>query len=120
MYRGLAILVLLMSGFTRAQDRPSKRLFIASMIAFNAANVLDVTSSYGKRELNPALAGANQTFAMRGVGVKVGVVGSVDLFEVLFLRRHRELMRTTAVGNFIMSATLGGLAIHNYGVSSPP
>lgn len=119
MYR-IVLCVVLLLAVARAQDRSSKRLYVASLIAFNAANVLDVTSSYGKRELNPALSGSNGTFRMGGVGVKVGVAGAVDLAEALWVRRHPERMRTAGFANFIMGGIAGGMAIHNYGVKPPP
>jgi hypothetical protein len=112
--------ILLLAGVAPAQDRSSKRLYVASLIAFNAANVLDVTSSYGKRELNPALSGSNGTFGIGSLGVKAGLVGAVDLFEALWVRRHPERMRTTGLANFNMGAIAGGMAIHNYDVRSAP
>lgn len=120
MCRVVLCMVLLLAGVAPAQDRSSKRLYVASLIAFNAANVLDVTSSYGKRELNPALSGSNGTFGVGSVGVKVGIVGAVDLFEALWVRRHPERMRTAGFANFIMGGIAGGMAIHNYDVRSAP
>jgi hypothetical protein len=119
MYR-IVLCVVLLLAVARAQERPSKRLYVASLIAFNAANVLDVTSSYGKRELNPALSGSNGTFGIGSLGVKAGLVGAVDLFEALWVRRHPERMRTTGLANFNMGAIAGGMAIHNYDVRSAP
>jgi hypothetical protein len=120
MYRIVLCVLLLVAGVAPAQERPSKRLYVASLVAFNAANVLDITSSYGKRELNPALSGSNGTFGMGGVGVKVGLTGAVDLVEALWVRRHPERMRTAGFANFIMGGIAGGMAIHNYGVRPPP
>jgi hypothetical protein len=77
-------------------------LWRASVIALAAANVMDVQSSWGKRELNPALAGSRGEFGTKGALLKAGITGGVVALEYLFLRtsRHRKLTRALATINF--------------------
>ena len=106
-----------------------KRLWQASLVTLSIANVVDVHSSLGKRELNSALAGPSGTFGTRGILLKSGMQGGLLGIEYLIMRRHArnpafnparsKLYRTLAIINFASAAALGGVAAHNYTVARP-
>jgi hypothetical protein len=103
---------------------PGKKLWEFSLVSLSVANVLDVHSSYGKRELNSTLAGPSGVFGARGVLIKSGFQGGLIGFEYLMLRRHShgfldtpsrsKLYKTFSIINFASSAVLSGIAAHNY------
>ena len=111
-------------------DRPQgegKRLWQISVVTLSVANVLDVHSSLGKRELNATLAGPSRTLGARGIALKSGLRGGLLGIEYLLIRRQwnnspqdrrrRKLYRTLAIINFASSAVLTGVAAHNYTVA---
>jgi hypothetical protein len=107
-----------------AQDMPSttpgKLLWRASLAALATANTLDVQSSWGKHELNPALAAPGATFGRENALIKLGMVGTLVGVEFL-ITRHRpsaRLYRALGVINFGAAAAVGGTAIHNYTVAN--
>ena|SRR5690242_10243520 len=106
-----------------------KRLWQASVITLSVANVLDVHSSLGKRELNSALAGPSGTLGTRGILLKSGLQGGLLGIEYLIIRSHShhfepnqsrsKLYRTLAIVNFASSAVLTGFAARNYTIPRP-
>src|SRR5690242_1451111 len=109
------------------RPQPSgKRLWQASVVTLSVANVLDVHSSLGKRELNSTLAGPSGTLGARGIALKSGFQGGLLGIEYLLIRSHSKnflqdrprpkLYRTLAIINFASSAVLAGVAAHNYTV----
>jgi hypothetical protein len=109
------------SGFGAPVSARGRNLWKVSLGALAAAHVLDIQSSWGKRELNPNLAGSAGTFGTRGTALKVGMQSGLVMVECLVLRRasgakpHRAL----AVLNFVAAGVIGGVAARNYGVRSP-
>ena len=109
---------------TRGSETLNKRLWQMSIATLSVANVLDVQSSLGKRELNSTLAGSSGTLGARGILLKSSFQGGLMSFEYLLLRRHgltqdasrSKLYRTLSVINFAASGVLGGIAAHNYTV----
>ncbi len=95
-----------------------KHLWIASVAALAAANVMDAQSSWGKRELNPNLSGNNGTFGLQGAVLKLGIVGGVFTLESLLLRHRASTRwyRRLALVNFGSASVTGAVAIRNYGV----
>jgi hypothetical protein len=91
-----------------------QRLWNASVLALAAANAVDSHSSWGKRELNPALRGANGTFGANSVMVKAGIMGGLVAFERFVLRRNPRLYRGAALINFSIAAGYGAVATRNY------
>lgn len=98
------------------------RVWKVSLASLAAANALDVHSSWGKRELNPTLAGSTGKFGLQGALIKAGLQGGMIGVQYLFLRGrpNRRLERILAIVNFSSSATIGATAIRNYGVPGPP
>jgi len=113
------------SHLIESSSASGKRLWQASLVTLSVANVLDVQSSLGKRELNSALAGPSQTLGTRGILLKSGLQGGLLGIEYLIIRsrshtvelpRRSKLYRTLAIINFACSAALAGVAAHNYTV----
>ena len=106
----------------RSSETLNKRLWQASIVTLSVANVLDVQSSLGKRELNSALAGSSGTLGARGILLKSSFQGGLLGVEYLMLRRHgltqdasrSKLYRTLSIINFAASGVLSGIAAHNY------
>jgi hypothetical protein len=104
-------------------DRPttSPKLWRASITALAVANVVDVHSSWGKHELNSTLSGPSGNFGKEGALIKLGFQGGLIGFEYLITRGHpsRKLYRALSAINFGVSATIAGVAAHNYTVPPP-
>ena len=100
---------------------PAPKLWRASITALAVANVMDVHSSWGKHELNSTLSGPSGNFGKEGALIKLGFQGGLIGFEYLITRGHpsRKLFRALTVINFGVSATVGGVAVHNYTVPRP-
>lgn len=106
-------------------QRPAKPagrlLWRTSLAAVVGANVLDISSSWGKHELNPNLSGDNGRFGREGTLIKLGIVGGMFVVESLVLR-HRpaaRLYRGLALINFGSASVTGAIAIRNFGIPRP-
>jgi hypothetical protein len=95
----------------------AKTLWKASVLSLAAANVLDVHSSWGKHELNPALGSGQQAkFGVQGALIKMGLQGSLMGLEYLITRGHPtgKMCNVLAFVNFGAAAGVGAAAAHNY------
>lgn len=100
-------------------ERPvarTPRLWKASLVALAVAAAADVATSLGRRELNPALRGADGRFGGRGIAVKSLVTGSAMAGQWLLVRRAPESGRYAAIANFGMAGVFSAAAIHNAGI----
>jgi hypothetical protein len=101
-------------------DAAARNLWRASVATLATANALDVASSWGKHELNGALAGPSGNFGTQGALIKLAVQGGLLGFESLVLRRHNgegRIYRILAGVNFAAAAVTGGTAVHNFSIS---
>ena len=87
-----------------------------SLTPFVASQVLDITSSYGRRELNPLLADANGGFGMKAVGIKASTAGAAILVEYLLMKKYPRSARFFSIVNFADAGVTAGFAAHNYTV----
>jgi hypothetical protein len=96
----------------------SKRLWQISLAGVAAANALDVQSSWGKHELNGALAGPSGSFGARGTALKLSMQAGMVVVERRLLGHSPTARgyRAAAIANFIVASVIGGVAAHNYGV----
>jgi hypothetical protein len=101
---------------------PGENLWKASIASLTVAHVIDVKSSWGKRELNPVLASPSGNFGGQGALIKMGVLGGVVGLEYLLTRGHPSgrFYRGLAILNFASSAAIGATAAHNYTVGPSP
>jgi hypothetical protein len=105
-----------------SSSRPAKsdmNLWRASVAALAVTNIMDVKSSWGKRELNPALAGSGGTFGARGALLKAGIVGGAVALQFLILRHgpSKSLCRALAAINFGGAGLVGSSAVRNWRVA---
>jgi hypothetical protein len=91
-------------------------LYGFSVASVLGANGMDIASSYGKQEANPLLRGSNGTFDARSVMLKSALVGGLQVSSYLVTRRRPELRKRVLIMNFVTSAILAGIAVHNFGV----
>jgi len=99
-----------------AERRGPGMLYGISVASVLGANVMDITSSYGKKEANPLLQGSGGTFDARSAGRKAGALGGLQVADYLLVRKHPELAKGAVVMNFVATAIFAGLAAHNYGI----
>src|SRR6266446_3587988 len=87
-----------------------RTLWRASMTALAAANAMDIHSSWGKHELNPALTSPSGNFGREGALIKLGLQGGLMGIEYLITRKHPsgKLYRALSVINFGASAAIAG------------
>lgn len=110
----------------KPSDASARKLWQISLITLSVANVLDVHSSLGKRELNPALAGPAGTIGRQGILLKTAFQGGLMGVEYLLTRSHAsgsltprprsKLYRALAIINFADTGVIAGIAAHNYTV----
>jgi hypothetical protein len=85
-----------------------------SLVPLAASQTLDMSSSWGMRELNPVLAGPDGRFGARAATVKLGVVGAFVGIEYLIVRKHPHAARAFEKINWAGAAVTTSFAAHNY------
>ena len=103
------------------EDMPSvalHRAYLASLLLVAGGNGMDIASSYGKRELNPLLQGADGRFDMSSVGRKMAMVSAMELPQLFVVRRSPRRMKMFTLANFALSGVLMGISAHNFGISA--
>lgn len=100
---------------TEASTR-SYRQWKISLAPVVASQALDVASSYGMRELNPMLAGADGRFGPRAAGIKLGATAGLLGIEYLLVRKFPGSARVLSKINWSASALTTGLAVHNFSI----
>jgi hypothetical protein len=98
------------------------RLWKVSLVSLAAAHALDIHSSWGKREMNQALASGRGTFGLQGAAIKLGMFGGLIGVQRLLLRGqpNRTMSRIFAIVNFGSASMTTATAMRNYGVARPP
>jgi hypothetical protein len=104
------------AGFTAHERIPVPKSFKWSLAPLAASQVLDAASSYGMRELNPALAGTDGRFGGRAVALKLGVTGAIVGFEYLVVKIHPGSARFFIRINWSGAALTTGFAAHNFAI----
>jgi hypothetical protein len=97
-----------------AVDQAAYRRWKISLAPVIASQTLDVASSFGRRELNPLLAGPDGRFGARGAGIKLGAVAGILGVEYLIVRHHPGAARVLSHINFSVSIATSGFAVHNF------
>lgn len=99
-----------------AQSHEIPKSWKWSLAPLAASQALDVASSYGLRELNPVLAGADGRFGARAASVKLGVVGAFVGVEYLIVKAHPGAARVLSRINWSGAALTTSFAVHNYSI----
>jgi hypothetical protein len=87
-----------------------------SLIPLAASQSLDISSSWGMRELNPVLAGKDGSFGMQASAIKLGVMGAVVGVEYLIVHKHPNAARAFEKLNWCGAAVTSSFAVHNYAI----
>ena len=99
-----------------APDAPFSRAWKLSLMPLIASQALDSASSYGMRELNPALANPNGQFGMKSASIKLGAIGALVGVEYLVIRRHPGAASAFAKLNWATGIVTTGFAAHNFAI----
>lgn len=87
----------------------------APQITFAAASVLDITSSWGKEELNPVL--GRGTFGPRQAVTKAALAGGILYISTRTGAHHPRLTKWAL---YVGAGITLGIATRNYRIQSPP
>ena len=85
-----------------------------SLVPLAASQALDMSSSWGMREVNPVLAGPDGRFGARAATVKLGVVGAFVGIEYLIVKKYPHAARAFEKINWAGAAVTTSFAAHNY------
>lgn len=79
------------------------------------ATSADAATSWGRVELNPMLRSADGRFGARGLGLKLGLFGAVELVKWRLAKRYprERWVRVLSLGP---AAAFGGVAVRNWSV----
>ncbi len=114
MVTGLLICTCLVSG--EELNRPAKWrkvLYRSSIVALSAANLIDIGSSWGGREMTPFLRSSDGRFGTRGASVKLGMLAGLVTTELWLVRKHPNAEIAATAANFGMAAMMSRIAANN-------
>lgn len=100
---------------------PGLTMWRTSVAALVAAHSMDIHSSWGKHELNPALSGPGGKFGREGALLKIAFTGGLLGVEYLVTRKYpnAKLHRALSIINFGAAGVVGGVAMRNYSIPRP-
>jgi hypothetical protein len=101
------------------RDGPRRLLWKVSLVAFVAAQIMDIDSSWGYRESNPLLRSSSGTFGGRAVGIKAAMTGAATFVEWKAVHKSCASTALYVVANFAGAAVTAGIAGRNYAVRGP-
>lgn len=91
-----------------------KRRWLISLAPLTASQALDAASSYGMRELNPLLAGADGSFGTKATAMKFGAIGGLIGAEFLLVRKYPRSAKLFSILNWAAAGTTTAFAVHNF------
>lgn len=100
----------------RIASQKSYRAWQLSLAPVIASQALDVYSSQGLRELNPALAGPDHRLDAQSALLKLGVAGALIGVEYLIVRKHPGAAKLLWKLNIASAAVTGAVAAHNFSI----
>ncbi len=101
---------------TDVQESRDMRRWKVSLIPLAGSQILDVSSSWGMRELNPVLAGSDGRFGAEAATVKLGVAGAFVGVQYLLVRKFPRTARVFSKINWAGAALTSSFAVHNYAI----
>ncbi len=104
------------SAVRRSPDETSLNRWKLSVVPVFASQALDVTSSYGMRELNPMLASSDGSFGAKGAGIKLGATAGLLGVEYFIVRKYPRSVHVFTKINWSVSIVTTGFAAHNYAI----
>jgi hypothetical protein len=93
--------------------RPGKKRWWASVAAVAVASVMDVHSSWGRREMNPMLGSPDGRFGPRGLVIKSSLVGASCGLQWLLLERNPRMSGALSGVNMGLAAWSSGVVARN-------
>jgi len=102
--------------YSDVQKAAALRSWKRSLILLAASQAIDITSSYGMRELNPMLAGPDGRFGTKATTIKIGTAAAAVGVEYLIVKKWPTSARTLAKLNWASSILTGSFAVHNYAI----
>jgi hypothetical protein len=87
-----------------------------SLAPLAASQALDITSSYGMRELNPLLADRQGQFGVQSAVLKVGVTAGLIGVECLIVKVHPSSAGMFTKLNWAAAGLTAGFAVHNFAI----
>jgi hypothetical protein len=87
-----------------------------SLLPVIASQTLDIASSYGMRELNPALAGTDGRFGAKAGAMKISTTAAVIGIEYLVVKKWPGSAKMLSKLNWGSAALTGVFAAHNYAI----
>ena len=103
-------------GYVSEQQMAAIRSWKRSLLPLVATQGMDVASSYGMRELNPLLAGADGRFGAKAATIKAGTTAAVVGVEYLIVKKWPGAARMFSKLNWGSSALTGAIAAHNFAI----
>jgi hypothetical protein len=97
-----------------AKTRAWHKRWMLSLVPLVSSQIMDASSSWGMRELNPALAGADGRFGVKAVGIKFSVIGGLGAAEYFLVKKYPSSAKFFTIVNFSTAGITSGLAWHNY------
>jgi hypothetical protein len=92
----------------------AKTWWILSGVVLTASSLVDLGTSLGHKEANPALSGSSGQISVgRGVSLKLGLSGVTLLVQSLITRHRPDLLGPSAVVNVIEAGAFGAVSLHN-------
>jgi hypothetical protein len=102
--------------YSEIRKAAALRSWKRSLIPLAVSQTLDITSSYGMRELNPLLAGPDGRFGPKATTIKIGTAAAAIGVEYLIVKKWPSSARTLAKLNLASSILTGTFAVHNYAI----
>jgi hypothetical protein len=87
-----------------------------SLAPLAASQALDISSSYGMRELNPLLAERQGQFGAQSAVLKLSVTAGLIGVEYLIVKAHPASARMFTKLNWGAAALTTGFAVHNFAI----
>ena len=100
--------------FMEPAEAKWRKRWAISLAPLAVSQSLDAASSYGRRELNPFLAGSHGDFGTKATGVKFGVTGALVGVEYFLVKKYPRSVKFFTVVNWTAAGATTGLAVHNF------
>jgi hypothetical protein len=92
------------------------RRWKVSLIPLVVSQTLDISSSWGMRELNPVLSGPDHRFGGQAVAVKIGASSAFIGIQYLVVKKYPRSARVFEKINWSGAALTSAFAVHNYAI----
>lgn len=118
--RVLLGLVLVLAVIGLAQERPgskpSSKVYLASEVVLVSGYVADISSSWGKLEMNPVARGEDGRLRGKGAGMAMGVMVGVMVMNRIAVRKWPKARKLLRKVNFAAGGLHWGMAVRNWGI----